>query len=1833
MRGVGWPLQNIYLVGPMTRLAGVTMLVTTSHLNFRFISVARMSLFCVSLTATLFASNAANAQDQPLLRTVVQSDADVSPVGNFPGPEDIDIDDDANIDRGTWTHPDAIDNSVQSLILFHPDVNSHDILLQNFGGGELTFDAKWTGAQWLTLKLQGNEEGSPSASGSLQNTPTTLTLVANRKGLPGGTRQTGDLKITAKAGDQNVGERTFRIAVDVPDFEGDFRGFGRVTHVNGQLADLPAVDIHMSVFRAADGTIRGKINSDESLTFPADVPVSGAIIFSGTNRFKLAGSYRLDGASPTLEYDKTELNPFLSELRREITLVGETDANNPQRVIGQYTEIISGISSEPLRLTGTFALDRIRSAPGKRERAIGTWTPSNLVEGLIRDGETTSAAIDIDERVLIDDVRVHVDIAHPRTKDLVINLVGPDPDGEGPIEPKRVTLCKDVSGEDLNGTYPTDFYPKDGKEALSVFRGRFSDDHGFWQLSAGRWTLEIQDVADGPGATQRLKEWRLEVDGPQVYSVSGKVTDASAGNAPLADAQVTISGGAFNPSPVTGDDGTFKVDLLSPHFYQVTSGKSGYKSKSETIFISKNHAINFSLAKTEIVGFVPQDDEAFAATTDDLQPAQEGSTQFVTTSIMLASALVNFQPPEPKPGRLLGGYNLFTSGGVLPSTAVPSLSLKGYMLDATTFDNDRHPKTSVARPFPQVEDTDVSLVPLPPQNPLALLPGDGAYVSPFEPDPDGLDRKNYRMRCSLGGQWFNPNLAGIVDVGSRAGNLHLVVGSRVFGTNWTPTGDADSGSSDFAGGFGLIDGSFRLLDADSPPALQLLAFTFDDLASVPTGQQFIESLKEGAEHLANGRRYRSTVKFVNGNRSVTLDQLRALYDAKVGATDMVSADHLVHAVATFRDLLEGYDMAKPAVQEEFDEILLSHLPSSVVSTTPRERLSELLSQSVNDLLRGQSLLGNHFFREAIQIVLPLNLDSDSDVDKPKFRVKNPALKEQPKYEEAIAAYEHGLKVAMLIYQRSAVRDAIRSSGTALPDFPQFVRIKYPTAAPYPSPEQWGINPENVLAEGAQMTRALRQWSLAHIGVASRLYLLSAGDITPDGELPPKAQDAVLLLKRVGHGAYLQAALLASRQDRESYQRNLGLEINSNVLLARDTFDSLNRRLPPMGRSRDFISSADVRTFLRRAQKAVVEAIHFEKEARLKTNFVDINKRDAFVNELKEQQARFKAPLEELAGIDVENDHVTVNGAEVTLSNLRSPTDIKYFNNEVLRRMQRLLGNPKGYDPSDNANDLGTIGAAILRLDNAQIGVRKAKDDLGLIPRFVAIEEKRAGVIKVAVNKQGDTVRALELAVAAFNSVKVSASKTAGIGSQGPFVQGSVTVAVDVGVLPTALLRNEQNRAVQMREIATLDANRDATVSKLLLQMSGATLNVEKAANEALAANAALQDEIGRMYRLTDDLHRAQLTADTAWYNDPTYTIEMTVAQSYARDKLQAAVIRVYDLARAMGYAWGEDYLSPVKDKGTPPRIGNVVHAGLEFWELTSVDDLFTITNAQQCADALEALENWDFLLRHGEAGGDLTPFRQSNGSNEVARVLSLRKDLLNLKNHPIARQKELLREYIRKNTFGTNNSFLLRFPISLEVYEYFDPDPGDEIPGLHVNPHFDPNNWNQTIDAIAVRVVPDQLGQFYRDPTQAKDVPQFWLAMTGETTKRTYFAQPETNAAVGGGDALKRITIPEFQRLNLLTSSGQIDHSNKFVDSFLASVESVEPIGGWPTTYLKSGTSTYYHLKSKIRNLPVGATDWYLVFNGSDTRNHNIDITKINDVEIYIRYNHGPPPEIFGIDN
>ena len=45
---------------------------------------------------------------KPLLKVTLPGDQDLKPIGNFPGPEDIDYDQDGILDKGSWTEGETL---------------------------------------------------------------------------------------------------------------------------------------------------------------------------------------------------------------------------------------------------------------------------------------------------------------------------------------------------------------------------------------------------------------------------------------------------------------------------------------------------------------------------------------------------------------------------------------------------------------------------------------------------------------------------------------------------------------------------------------------------------------------------------------------------------------------------------------------------------------------------------------------------------------------------------------------------------------------------------------------------------------------------------------------------------------------------------------------------------------------------------------------------------------------------------------------------------------------------------------------------------------------------------------------------------------------------------------------------------------------------------------------------------------------------------------------------------------------------------------------------------------------------------------------------------------------------------------------------------------------------------------------------------------------------------------------------------------------------------------------------------------------------------------------
>lgn len=289
-----------------------------------------------------------------------------------------------------------------------------------------------------------------------------LTLIADRTGLPVNTStdavdaRTGAPRLLP--GKNILGEiwidstggprKKILVTVEVPPISGVFEGKAYIRRVNGQVAD-PAfsMDLSLSLFEDSNQRLRGVIDSERVLLYPRDVPLTGSAITDDGDRYVFTGSFYLPpGDINRYPYDRfagdtqdngvgdvdwngdgkfDNINPLPKQIDRAMTLYALRQSDRSLK--GDFTETVEGLTPDGMRLEGNFELNRLSIMPLKLSST--QWSSYRIFE-FDRTGltpyEEVRSTIEVDRPLRIDNLRVDVDIEHPRIADLKIYLQAPD---------------------------------------------------------------------------------------------------------------------------------------------------------------------------------------------------------------------------------------------------------------------------------------------------------------------------------------------------------------------------------------------------------------------------------------------------------------------------------------------------------------------------------------------------------------------------------------------------------------------------------------------------------------------------------------------------------------------------------------------------------------------------------------------------------------------------------------------------------------------------------------------------------------------------------------------------------------------------------------------------------------------------------------------------------------------------------------------------------------------------------------------------------------------------------------------------------------------------------------------------------------------------------------------------------------------------------------------------------------------------------------------------------------------------------------------------------------
>ena len=519
----------------------------------------------------------------PVLGTAMEGDIDQPPLlqlGSYGqrvlwenvsvGDEDIGAD-------GWYDWPNT-----QRTLTFRDNQIEKRISINNLGKGLLKWKAEILNPdqnRWLRVIGQ-NDKGEQllltAIEGEQAQNTTYLRLQADRTRLaakPEGYDAILRLTSNGVSGEEQA-SREIKVHMDVANIVGDYDVLVKIASANGTQADMHNPRYYVSIYKDRDG-IKAIIDHQRSLLMSRRFYMTGFYVRNDANQFALSGSIILPPKNSKLA--GSELNPYLAQLQRDITLIGTRSevgdpGLGPLDLKGEYRETIRNVLSQPIYLVGTFEAVRTQKWPLVTDKI----NPKTDGDRIPDDGSLLNSVLNVPERLLITEVDVTVNISHTRKEDLRVSLRSPS---------GTVVRLRDHSSAPLGRiTYDTMAVPIDSMEN---FRG---------EMSNGDWTLTVED--DVVGETGTLIEWSLFIRGTKIYSLGGKVAGVPDG------VTVQLTGCGITRT-TTVRNGRYQFDNLIECRYQVKIVHSAYSHYSIQVLLNESNITNADLMPQKIISTVP----------------------------------------------------------------------------------------------------------------------------------------------------------------------------------------------------------------------------------------------------------------------------------------------------------------------------------------------------------------------------------------------------------------------------------------------------------------------------------------------------------------------------------------------------------------------------------------------------------------------------------------------------------------------------------------------------------------------------------------------------------------------------------------------------------------------------------------------------------------------------------------------------------------------------------------------------------------------------------------------------------------------------------------------------------------------------------------------------------------------------------------------------------------------------------------------------------------------------------------------------------------------------
>lgn len=738
-----------------------------------------------------------------------------------------------------------------------------------------------------------------------------------------------------------------------------------------------------------------------------------------------------------------------------------------------------------------------------------------------------------------------------------------------------------------------------------------------------------------------------------------------------------------------------------------------------------------------------------------------------------------------------------------------------------------------------------------------------------------------------------------------------------------------------------------------------------------------------------------------------------------GAPELVPAWAKLDAARTYR---QDFDKRLPGVGKDHAMIIADYGRASVTAypgKTPKQLFLEAaaafrtamsnpglaqeatlgLQESLNELMAGQSLLGNDQLIKGLRV---------------RFPGTEPPDNSQTFYlNQSVTQFQTAIDQVVEDLRRHP--EGLRAGGDVTPQFPFWVENTVPLG---------GGQGQLVENEIYRFTDVIDRSALARNSLGKRLFFfgnVKDEDNFPYGNFPgPEDLDldnnrlqnaagrelAAQVLKRSAQATYLHSAVLAAVQTPEQFNDNNGYQLKREILDANRVFEDILAGFNPLQLLGDFVPFQPVENFLDLCADAVSDAEIDENAAAGASREYDQDK-TTLATELRNQQTSFIDEIETLTGL--------------------ASVDSNYDLSDPDER-ERLLADAE----VSAGQGHGTLGAQVLAIQQAAIEAKQAQEALRQIPEKIRIEEARNNQIARVVTANGTTFAALSMMDAVAGMCSVSISWPPG-------------VSCNLGAQDQGFYRGMRDMLSAMQEATVSGINSAVTVKQYLLDGALAVIAVDRAGSIIEQQQAQYDELLAQLQRTVRGYVAAQEDLADAYFANPAYRLARDLKITKAEVSFETAMEECYVAAKALEYLWSERFNNPVArvdgllPEPLPPAADPFVRA----------ESVFAVKFARggipNLDDFRDALQEWDVKLRQ----------LRSPSAQQSTSALSLRRNILGFSGGDEVLNRLLFKDFIAKHRVAGGNpvnpDLIFEFPVEIADQKLFPDHPNIKINEIRIN--------------------------------------------------------------------------------------------------------------------------------------------------------------------------------------